>query len=105
MTLHRCDADGSNIEQLSQSPVSEFSPVVLDDGRIMYHRWEYVDKGSLPPKAIYTMNPDGTKPMELYGLDDGTMKCYVVPRPMPGKDNRIVWVISQVLTACMPVTI
>jgi len=42
--LHCMDADGGNIEQLTKSPVSEFCPVVLDDGRVMYHRWEYVDK-------------------------------------------------------------
>jgi Tol biopolymer transport system component len=36
--LHRMDADGSHVEQLTQSPVSEFCPVMLDDGRVMYHR-------------------------------------------------------------------
>jgi hypothetical protein len=40
------NADGTQVVQLSRSPVSEFCPVVLDDGRVMYHRWEYIDKGA-----------------------------------------------------------
>ena len=48
--LHRMDADGSHVEQLTKSPVSEFCPVVLDDGRVMYHRWEYIDKGAASPR-------------------------------------------------------
>ncbi len=66
--LFRADPDGSNIVQLTKSPVSEFCPVVLDDGRVMYHRWEYVDKGARVAKTVWSMNPDGTRPQELYGL-------------------------------------
>ena len=68
--LHRMDADGTHVEQLTRSPVSEFCPVVLDDGRVMYHRWEYIDKGARVAKTIWTMNPDGSRPQELYGLAD-----------------------------------
>ena len=66
--LHRMDADGTHVEQLTNSPVSEFCPVVLDDGRVMYHRWEYIDRGVRVAKTIWSINPDGTKPQELYGL-------------------------------------
>jgi len=41
--IHRIDADGSNMQQLTLSAVSEFSPAVLPDGCITYSRWEYVD--------------------------------------------------------------
>lgn len=34
----RVDADGGNIVRLTSSPVGEFSPVVQDNGRILYHR-------------------------------------------------------------------
>ena len=84
--LHRMNADGTNVEQVSQSLVSEFCPVVLDDGRIMYHRWEYVDKGARVCKTIWSMNPDGTMPQELYGLADDTTTVYMYPQAVPGKD-------------------
>ena len=90
--LHRMDADGKNVEQLSQSLVSEFCPVVLDDGRVMYHRWEYIDKGARVCKTIWSMNPDGTKPQEMYGVADDTTTVYMYPQPMPGNDDRLVCV-------------
>ncbi len=90
--LHRMDADGSNVEQLTHSPVSEFCPVVLDDGRVMYHRWEYVDKGARVGKTIWAMNPDGTRPQELYGVADDTTTVYMYPQPLPGSDHHLVCV-------------
>ncbi len=90
--LHRMDADGSHVQQLTHSPVSEFCPVMLDDGRVMYHRWEYIDKGARVGKTIWAMNPDGTMPEELYGVADDTTTVYMYPQPVPGSDSRLVCV-------------
>ena len=90
--LHRMDADGSNVEQITHSPVSEFCPVVLDDGRVMYHRWEYIDKGARVSKTIWSMNPDGSGPRELYGVADDTTTVYMYPQAIPGSDHRLVCV-------------
>ena len=90
--LHRMNADGTHVEQLTRSPVSEFCPVVLDDGRVMYHRWEYIDKGARVGKTIWTMNPDGTRPQGLYGVADDTTTVYMYPQPLPGSDHRLVCV-------------
>jgi len=91
-TLHRMNADGSGVEQLTRSPVSEFCPIPLDDGRVMYHRWEYVDKGARVAKTIWSMNPDGSRPQELYGLADDDTTIYMYPRPLPGSHTRFVCV-------------
>ncbi len=91
-TLHRMNADGTGIEPVSGSPVSEFCPVVLEDGRVMYHRWEYVDKGARVGKTIWTMYPDGGMPREVYGGADDTTMVYMYPQPLPGGDSRIVCV-------------
>ncbi len=91
-TLHRMNADGTGVEQLTSSLVSEFCPVVLSDGRVMYHRWEYVDKGARVGKTIWTMHPDGAMPQEVYGGADDTTTVYMYPQPMPGDDGRIVCV-------------
>lgn len=90
--LHRMDADGSHVEPLTRSPVSEFCPLVLDDGRVMYHRWEYVDKGARVAKTIWSMNPDGTRPQELWGLADDETTVYMYPQPLPGSSHRLVCV-------------
>ena len=39
--IHR---DGSHLECISANNVNEFNPAVMPDGRILYGRWEYVDK-------------------------------------------------------------
>ncbi len=90
--LHRMDPDGTQVEQLTRSPVSEFCPVVLDDGRVMYHRWEYIDKGARVAKTIWTMNPDGSRPQEVYGVADDSTTVYMYPQPLPGSDHRLVCV-------------
>jgi len=90
--LYRMDADGSHVEQLTQSPVSEFCPLVMDDGRVMYHRWEYVDKGARVAKVVWAMNPDGSRPQELYGLADDDTTIYMYPQPLPGSSHRFVCV-------------
>lgn len=88
--LFRMNPDGSNVQQLTKSPVSEFCPVVLDDGRVMYHRWEYIDKGARVAKTIWSMNPDGSGPQELYGVADDSTTIYMYPQPIPGSSTRFV---------------
>ncbi len=90
--LHRMNADGSDVRPLTKSPVSELCPVVLDDGRIMYHRWEYVDRGARVGKTIWTMNPDGSRPRELFGVQEDTTTVYMYPQPLPGDRLRLVCV-------------
>ncbi len=96
VVLHRMDADGGNMAQLTQSPVSEFSPVILDDGRIMYHRWEYVDKGARVGKTFWAMNPDGSKSEELFGLSDSEYAtgAFMYPQPVPGDHPMIVCAVG-----------
>jgi len=91
-TLHSMSADGTGVRQLTDSPISEFCPLVLDDGRILYHRWEYIDKGARVSKTIWTMHPDGGTPEEVYGLADDTTTVYMYPQPLPGKELRLVCV-------------
>ncbi|MFO7902654.1 MAG: hypothetical protein ACQESR_09800 [Planctomycetota bacterium] len=88
--LHCMNADGTGVKQLTCSPVSEFCPVVLDDGRVMYHRWEYIDKGARVGKTIWSMNPDGSQPQELYGVADDTTTVYMYPQAIPGREHSFV---------------
>jgi hypothetical protein len=90
--LHRMHADGSNVEQLTRSPVNEFCPVVLDNGRVMYHRWEYIDRGARVAKTVWSMNPNGGRPQELFGLAEDTTTIYMFPQPIPGNDHQFVCV-------------
>jgi len=87
--LHRMDADGKKVEQISFGLLNEFCPILLDNGRILYHRWEYIDKGSRVCKTFWTMTPDGSNIQEVYGLRDDNATVYMYPQPIPGT-NKIV---------------
>ena len=41
----------------------------MNDGRILYTRWEYVDKGVIAVQALWAMRPDGSASREVYGND------------------------------------
>ena len=87
--LHRIDLDGGNMEKLTDSPVSEFCPTVMPDGRIMYTRWEYVDKSSVRIKVLMAMRPDGSMTEELFGLDHSDPAAVMYGRVVPGESNLI----------------
>ena len=63
----RCDADGSNIHILSPGTEPEFSPSLLDDGRVLATRWEYIDKFANRIQSLWTMRPDGTGAATFWG--------------------------------------
>jgi hypothetical protein len=89
--LYRVDADGKNMVKLTNSAVSEFSPTVMHDGRILYHRWEYVDKGQIAVKCLWAMHPDGSSTQEIYGNDIPYPPVFIHPRPIPGSNSQFVF--------------
>ncbi len=84
--LHRCDADGSNIRALSSNNEHDNTPWPLPDGRILYTRWEYVDRSQVHFHHLWAMNPDGTAQMTWFGnLHPGT--TMIDARPIPGTEK------------------
>jgi len=65
-TLHLMDADGKNMRCLSGSPLNEVDPCLLDDGRVVYTRWEYIDKGLGNGQSLWTVRPDGSGVEHVY---------------------------------------
>ena len=88
--LYRMDGDGKNLRKLSNSSVSEASPVMLPDGRILYTRWEYVDKGAVSVKGLWAMRPDGSGSAEIYGNDIALPPTLIYGRPIPEIQNHYV---------------
>jgi len=90
-SLYRMDAKGGNLRQLSFGALSEFTPAVLPDGRIMYARWEYVDKGAVAAKCIWAMWPDGSGSSEIYGNDIPFPTTMIQARAIPGVLGKYVF--------------
>ena len=88
--LYRVEPDGSKFEKLTNSPVSEFTPAVCEDGRIVYTRWEYIDKGQIGVKCLWSMNADGTASREVYGNNVRFPPTFIQGRQIPGHANLYV---------------
>lgn len=84
--LYRCDADGGNIRPVSSNNEHDNTPWPLPDGRILYQRWEYVDRSQVHYHHLWTMNPDGTGQMVYYGnMEPGILM--IGAKPIPGAGN------------------
>jgi len=80
--LHRCNADGSNIHAISSNSEHDNTPWPLPDGRLLYTRWEYVDRSQVDYHHLWSSNPDGTGQMTWYGnLHPGTLMIDAKPIP------------------------
>ena len=82
--LHVMNADGSDLHPISVNFVNEFDPAVLPDGRILFGRWEYVDKNALTIQSLWTCDPDGTQESALYANNMVFPESILDARPVPG---------------------
>jgi hypothetical protein len=83
-TLHTMNADGSDVRCISVNNVSEFDPAILPDGRILYGRWEYVDKTALYMQSLWAVNPDGTGETAVFANNLAKPTALLDARPVPG---------------------
>ncbi|MCY3019339.1 MAG: hypothetical protein NTW87_09980 [Planctomycetota bacterium] len=90
--LHSCGADGSNIHPISANVEHENTPCMLPDGRILYMRWEYVDRHEGAYHHLWTVNPDGTNAMVYYGNQWGG-GVYLDAQAVPGT-HKVLFVDS-----------
>ncbi len=88
--LYRVEADGRNLQRLSEGALCESTPSVMNDGRILYTRWEYVDKGVIAVQSLWAMRPDGTGSCEIYGNDIEDPMVFIHGRAIPGQNNLFV---------------
>ena len=66
-TLYDMAADGSDLRCLSPHETNEWQPSVAPDGRIIYTRWDYVDRHGCTAHQPWTTTPDGRDARALHG--------------------------------------
>jgi hypothetical protein len=91
--LYRMQPDGTGLRRLSHANVSEWDPAVMSDGRILWTRSEYLDKGADFGHTLWTIRPDGTHPELAFGND--TPYCYGHGREVPGSQELVCTLISH----------
>jgi hypothetical protein len=88
-TLHRMAGDGSNIRTLSPCDTHEWYPIVDHGGRLLYARWDYVDRDARISFGLWSSNPDGTQPSIVYGNYTREPYCIFEARPVPGSGRLV----------------
>ncbi|MDO4574068.1 MAG: hypothetical protein Q4D98_02515 [Planctomycetia bacterium] len=91
--LYRCDADGKNITRIGFDQVHTNYPTLLSDGRVIYTRWDYNDRGQIYPQALFQMNMDGTAQTECYGNNSYFPTSILHAQGVPGS-RKILAILS-----------
>lgn len=81
--LYTCDAEGRYLRRLGVDHGHTVFPHVMDDGRIIYTRWEYSDRTAGYLHSLFVMNPDGTNQTEFYGNNSQFPAAMLHARSVP----------------------
>ena len=93
--LFRMNTDGTGIRPLSYANLTEWAPSVMNDGRIIWTRSEYQDKGADFGHTLWSIRPDGTKPELVFGNDIIQPNGYANGREVPGTNEICCTFISH----------
>ena len=92
--LFQMTADGESVRQLCFDQDHNWCPTILNNGRVLYTRWEYSDAQHYFTRILMQMNPDGVSQMHFYGSNSIWPNSLFYTRPIPGSATKVVSVIS-----------
>ncbi|MCG8308723.1 MAG: SUMF1/EgtB/PvdO family nonheme iron enzyme [Cytophagales bacterium] len=93
-SLYLLDPRTQNIRQLNFGQDHDWNPVVLNNGKIMYLRWEYTDAAHYFTRILMSMNPDGTSKKEYYGSSSYWPNSVFEAHPIPGSSSKFSGIVS-----------
>ncbi|MEZ6080940.1 MAG: hypothetical protein R3C56_36305 [Pirellulaceae bacterium] len=82
--LARCNSDGKDVYLISRNNEPDYLPSVMNDGRVVYTRWEYTDKPLWRAQSLWTTHPDGTQVATLWGNQSVWPDLLKDARSIPG---------------------
>lgn len=85
--LFRMEPDGANIRQIGKNTLFEGHGRLMPDGRIMYDRWEYVDRNFGDAQGLWAVNPDGTSHTLMWKNNTGSPGAVLEGRIIPGTER------------------
>lgn len=83
-TLSRMGAKGENPHSISFHETHEWNPCLLNDGRIIYTRWDYVDRNAVLYQQLWSARPDGGNVRIYYGNNTWNPAGLWEARAIPG---------------------
>jgi len=82
-TLHRMDSNGRRIRPISAFETFEYTPSIANDGRILYTRWDYIDRFNGHFFSLWSANQDGINPQLVYGNYTVKPQAIIEARSIP----------------------
>jgi len=92
--LYLLQTASGKIRRLSFDQEHNWCPTVLNNGRVLYLRWEYSDLPHFVSRILFHMNPDGTDQKEYYGSNSYWPNSTFFARPVPGDSTKFIGVIG-----------
>ncbi len=89
-TMHTMSPDGRSIRPASAFETFEYTPSIANDGRVLYCRWDYIDRFNGHFFSLWSSNPDGTNAQLVYGNYTTRPQATMEPRSVPGS-NKILF--------------
>lgn len=86
-TLCTAHGDGSDPRPISWHETHEWDPVILRDGRILYTRWDYVDRDAVHYQQLWSARPDGSGVRIFYGNNTFSPVGIWEAQLVPGSDR------------------
>ena len=65
--LYQINRNTEAIRQLTFDQDSNWEPVMMNNGKVLYQRWEYSGLPHSNSRILFNMNPDGTAQSGYYG--------------------------------------
>jgi hypothetical protein len=93
-SLYVMDADGGNVRQLCYDQDLDLHPAVLDNGQIIFSRWDYTGLLHAYVRPLMVMNPDGTGQRAVYGSSSYYPNSLFFPKQVPGHPNKIAAILA-----------
>ena len=87
------DADGNHTRMLCFDQESNWHPSILNNGRVLYTRYEYANIGHQFGRLLFHMNPDGTGQMEYYGSNSYWPNSVFHARAVPNHPTKVVGIV------------
>jgi len=82
--IFRMEPDGANIHQITKNTLFDNHADLLPDGRILYARWEYVDRNFGDAHSLWTVGPDGTNQALFWGNNTASPGAVFNAHLIPG---------------------
>lgn len=88
------DPKDKSMRRITFDQDANWHPVVMNNGKVMYVRWEYTDLTHYFSRITMHMNPDGTEQKSLYGSGGFFPNSTFDVQPLPGNTSKFIGIIS-----------